>query len=239
MSHKVSCPKGCGEYEHIGQHWSKGEVCSEPLLSQNQKEIITGCLMGDRYVDYTDKNPSFGIIVCNEEYLEYLDEIFGVFTTGVRVENTAQESVEKAHKYNFRPNAKVENYSEQYILSTRNLEQIKEFADWYSSGNKVFPENIKLTPIVLKHWYVCDGSYQIKEESKRGNIIISMNNEREFKDKIESYFEKYVGVSVDRWREYKTDKGRIDCSAVFHADTTEQLLEYMGSPLPGFKYKWP
>lgn len=239
MTHKVLCPRGCGEYEHIGQHWSKGDVCIEPELSENQKEIITGCLMGDGFIDYSDKNPSFGIILCEEEYLKYIDEIFGILTTGVRMESTAKEKAEENRQRGFRPDADEEDYSDQYILPTRNLEQLSEYADWYSSGEKVFPEEIELTPTTLKHWYVCDGSYSMKEESVRGNIVLSLNNEAGNEDKIESYFEDSVGCSVDYWREYETREGRIDLSAVFHADTTEELFEYMGSPLPGFEYKWP
>jgi hypothetical protein len=234
MTQSVECPNCGGIYEHIGQHWSKGDVCREPPLSEKQKDVITGCLMGDGCIDKNSKNPAFLISVTKREYLEYLDTVLDIFSTGVSLRATAEECAELNRKRGFRPNAKAENYSDQYKLSTRNLQQLNEFYDWYSSGKKVWPENVDLTPTVLKHWYVCDGSYSIKEESDRGSIVIAVNNEKDNQEKLNQYFLDSVGVEVDYWREYKDD-----CAMVFHADTSEQLFEYMGEPLPSFEYKWP
>lgn len=239
MSEKIPCPHGCGEFESIGNHWSKGDVCEEPQLSEKQKDIVTGILMGDGCIDYSDKNPRLVIEIINKEYIDHIDSVLGIFSTGVSLCRSAEEGARMNRERDFRPEAKEADYSDLFRLTTRNLEQLEDFSQWYSSGSKVFPENIDLTPTVLKHWYVCDGSYSLKEESRRGNIVISVNNERKYKKKLESYFRENIGVGVDYWREYETDAGRKDCSMVFHADTTEQLFEYMGSPLPGFEYKWP
>lgn len=240
MSELVDCPN-CerGPFEHIGQHWNKGDRCSEPQLTEEQEEVIAGTLMGDGCVSHTDKNPALSCLMINQRFLEHLDEMLGVFSTGVRLARTAEESAEENRERGFRPNADAEDYSDQYQLDTRNLEQLHKYEDWYSSGEKVWPEDLELTPTVLKYWYVGDGSYQVGENQVRGNIVLSLNNEREHKDKIESYFHDGPGVTVDRWREYEAPNGRIDCAAVFHADTSEQLFDYMGSPLPGFGYKWP
>jgi len=234
---KVCCPV-CGEgFKQVGIHWSSGDVCHEPPLSEYLFDIIKGNLMGDGCIDKADKNPNLVCEMTNREYLEFLDDELGVFSTQVRMTKTAEEAAKENRERDFRPNAKAEDYSDKYSLRTRNLEQLEELSDWYSSGKKVFPEDLELTPTILKHWYVCDGHYSLKEESVRGNIVLSMNNERDNKEKIEKYFDD-IGVEVGRWREY--DAGDyIDCSAVFHADETERLFEYMGSPLPGFEYKWP
>jgi len=233
----VTCPNCGNQYEQIGVHWSSGDVCYEPQLDDELFEILVGNLMGDGCIDKCDKNPNLLCVMVNKEYLEYLDETFGIFSTGVRLKSTAEDSAKANRERGFRPNASAENYSDVYSFRTRNLSQLKELADWYSSGEKVFPENLELTPTILKHWYVCDGHYSLKEESDRGNIVLAMNNERENKEKIENYFHG-IDVEIGRWREY--DAGDyIDCAAVFHADETEQIFEYMGEPLPGFQYKWP
>lgn len=233
----ITCLNCGDEYEQIGVHWSSGNVCYEPQMDDKLFEILVGNLMGDGCIDKTDKNPNLLCEMANQEYLEFLDSLFGVFSTSVRLSCTAEEAAKNNRERGFRPNADSDNYSDKYVFRTRNLSQLSSLADWYSSGEKVFPESLELTPTVLKHWYVGDGHYSLKEESNRGNIVIAMNNERENKEKIENYFQD-IGVEVGRWREY--DAGDyIDCAAVFHADETEQLFEYMGEPLPGFEYKWP
>ena len=233
----VICPNCGNEYEQIGVHLSSGNVCYEPQLSDGLLEVLIGNLMGDGCIDKCDKNPNLVCKMVNKEYLDYLDSLLGVFSTGVSLSHTAEELAESNRKRGFRPNAKSDDYSDAYTLRTRNLSQLEKLSNWYSSGEKLFPKNLELTPTILKHWYVCDGHYSIKKESNRGNIIISLNNERENKDKIEKYF-RGIDVEIGRWREYDAGS-HIDCSAVFHADETEQLFEYMGEPLPGFQYKWP
>jgi len=238
MSEKVTCPNCEGEYIHIGQHWSKGSVCSEPEMPMYIKEILKGVLMGDGCLSFSerDKNPSMRIAMTNKEYLDFLKGEIKPFSTSVSLKKTAEESAKDNRKYGFRPKASCENYSDIYELRTRNLRQLSCFVDWYSE-TKQFPSDLELTPTSLKHWYVCDGHYSLKQDSKRGSIVISLNNESSNKQKIKSYFRK-INIQFDNWRIYEGEN-KTNAAIVFNADKSEQLFEYMGEPLPGFKYKWP
>lgn len=201
----------------LGQHWARSS-CDYPELTPYQKEVITGILMGDASVNFGTKNPLIQISVIEEEYLVYLDSIFGILSTGVSEENRDTSSGNTI-----------------YRLNTRTLPDIYEFSQWYSSGKKVWPEDIELTPTVLKHLYVCDGNLDTHGNAKR--IRIGMSNERENKEKVESMFSS-AGFTVDRWDERERQIGGFRCSAVFNKNQTEKMLEYMGKPIPGFSYKW-
>ena len=109
--------------------------------------------------------------------------------------------------------------------------ELDEYAQWFSSGNKLFPDDVKLTPTVLKHWYCCDG-HRI-EHSASSAIEIAMTNERENQGKIESMFER-AGFEVSNWN---TSGNRFH--ARFTVAESMDMWKYMGDPLPSFSYKWP
>lgn len=217
------CPSCNNNYNQLGQHWSKDNECRPNILKEN-KEILTGILMGDGSVVGKDSgNPSIKIQMNNKEYLEYLSESCGwLFTQNI------SDSQQKT-----------------FTIRTVSHPEISEFADWYSSGEKVFPNDIDLSPTVLKHWFVCDGSKNFSSgESANPRIILYMSNEHKNTDKIDSYF-GYVGLPkpsnyVIRERErYYNNETHIACSAQFTVEQSRELWSYMGEPLPGFERKWP
>jgi hypothetical protein len=233
MGQKVECPKCSKKYKALGMHWSKSS-CSPPKLTNYQKEIITGVLMGDGGLDLAHKTPKFQICMISKKYLEYLDDIFGSLTTGVKIGKTAKECAEKSRESGFNPNAKERNYSDQYWLKSRSLPELEKF-NWYESGKKVWPENINLTPTVLKHWYVGDGTYV----EKHGYIKIAMANEISSVGKVSNYFDKSNIPKPNGYDVFEKKNGNKNCQARFTKQQSKKLFEYMGDPLPDFKYKWP
>jgi hypothetical protein len=235
MGEKTACPECGNEYKKLGTHWSMGS-CSPPELTERQKEIVVGLLMGDGYLKRSNKNPYVRVKMISPNYLKYLDGVFGSLSTGVQLHKSAAELAKRNRDSGFRPNAKKENYSEQYIWKTRSLPELHEF-NWYKTGKKVWPEWIPMTATVLKHWYVGDGHFSNKNGHK--NISIGMSNEVENTDKIDSYFERMNLPTPSNYNIQKRKNGRKDCSAYFTRSASEELWEYMGEPLPDFEYKWP
>lgn len=209
MSRK--CPDCGNDYSVLGIHLSRSE-CEYTSITDYQKQVITGLLMGDGCIMKGDKNHALSVRVIKREYLEYIDNLFPFYGMGVSLEREA----------------KNDNYNDLYAWRTMRCPEISEFRSWYSSGKKIFPEEIDLTPGVLKHWYVCDGSYCNNNTSN--HIQISSENEKDNKDKIEKYFADSVGVEINSWYGHNFK---------FTVDDSHELFEYMGSPLPGFEYKWP
>jgi hypothetical protein len=218
-----TCPDCSSEYEEVGIHLSKSG-CSYPKLSEKQKETITGVLMGDGQVMRQGTNPSIRVRVVKQEYLNYLDSIFPFYGKGVKHIRTPEKSAEM---HSPGGSGDPEKYSDMYSWWTMRSPEFEEFREWYSTGKKVFPEDIELSPTVVKHWYVCDGHYQNSGVSDY--IELSLANEKCNKDKIEKYFSD-IGIRVNSWSYHKIR---------FTVEDSKRLFEYMGDPVPGFEYKWP
>lgn len=229
---KVACPE-CGDaYENVSMHWSKGS-CSPPEFTQKQWEILTGIVMGDASVHPGRKTPKVLIQLTVKEYLDYLDEVFGILSTGVKLYKTGQEQGERVKKSGFSPNADPSTYSDVYQWHTRTHESLSKLREWYVSGSKTFPEDIELTPTVLKHWYVCDG--YLHEDKNR--LVISVSNEYGNQDKLDAVFSR-AGLPTPTYDVQTRKDGSIKCNARWNVGDIDPLLNYMGEPLPGFEYKW-
>jgi len=227
-----TCP-GCGdEYERLGKHWS-GSPEHIPELTHKQHQITTGILMGDASVSTCNKHARITMQTITPEYLDYLSDSFGIFGLAVQFYKTASEQAKRARESGFSEGARAENYSDVYQWNTRSIPEFDEYVGWYESGEKVFPDNIDLSPTVLKHWYVCDG-YLYKDLNR---LVISISNEVDNTDKIDSMFER-AGLPTPAYDVQTRKDGTTKCNARWEAKHTNSLLEYMGDPLPGFEYKW-
>lgn len=226
---------GCGnEYTRVAQHWQLSS-CEPAELSDDQLEILTGLLMGDGTIGSgSSESIRIEANMTNEQYLEYLDRQFPLYGNGVMLKNTSEENVQRDRESGFNESADPSNYSDTYTWRTMVCPVFDRFQSWYGSKGKQWPDDLELTPIVLKHWYCCDG-YRHDSES-HDNITISMNNERRRRDSIEKLFEN-ANLPVPTWQ--INDRGDfVDCVARFTKPQSIELWKYMGEPLPGFEYKW-
>lgn len=229
------CPNCSFTGNRLATHWETNGNCSAPDISDEQEQLLTGILMGDASIDTTSTNPRMSCSNISRQYLEYIDSKFPYIGLGVKLENTSEECAKRDRESEFNVGANTDNYSDMYRWRTRCHPVLKQFADWYSSGEKVYPRDIDLTPVVLKHWFACDGSYG--KDSKNNSIEFGVCNEVDNKDKLNSYF-KDKGFDAPNWNISKRRDGSINASIYFDSQTTDELFDYMGEPLPGFEYKW-
>ncbi len=223
------CPN-CGEENGaLGQHWPSSR-CEYPNLSDKQKDIITGVLMSDGYINRRkNRKPRLKVDSTNKEYLNYLNKEFGAFSTG---KPTCYRTAEEEAKREKIPRFKNSTYQDQYTWTSRSLPELNRWANWYSSGEKIWPKNINLTPTVLKHFYVGDGTM------KNGNCItIYLSNEKENKRKVNKYFTD-VGLPKPRWYNQERRDGSISARIRWRVEESKEILEYMGEPISGHEYKW-
>jgi len=206
-----SC-RSCGRsFIKIGQHWTKSN-CSEPTLSNRQKEVLIGLLMGDGSADLRSKNVSYQVNMTNRAYLESVKIEMGNLFTPVRKIRDSGHSRKPV-----------------YQLRSRHLSCLNWIRDWYSSGEKVFPESIELSPEILRHWYVSDGS--LSTNSLR--VSIGVHNERNRLQKLSQYF------ADEGLPEPEIAEG----SSVYlywNKDDCKKFFDYIGGvPTEGFLWKWP
>jgi len=217
---KDNCPNCGNEYEALAMHWSKSKDCDYPEFPQELKEITTGLLMGDGCLYRNCQNPVLAVKCVEEEYLHELSEIFGAFGNSVKMTNTGEKQKEYSTGSKFASDNP--EYRDVYRWLSKSHPWYHELAEWYSTGEKVWPSEIEMTPRVLKHWYAGDGDLH------EGNYIrISSINENDL-EKISSYF---IHSNLP-------EPNRTGDRFYWSVDDSKELFEYMGKPPSGYEYKW-
>lgn len=235
----LECPN-CGEkyYRELGKHWSSRE-CEYPEITDRQWEIMTGVLMGDGTVQFSEEqNPRFrcDMYEPSKEYLKYLtSEEFPVLMTSVKEGESAEDRAKRHRKSRFNSDAKAENLSTMFYVMTRRLPHLDVFQSWYENGSEWDCGDIHLTPLTLKHYFVADGCWNNSYSSDY--ISFTLNNQREIIDEAEQLFLD-VGFEPTRTGIYEREN-TTDVEICFGKETSYEMFEYMGESLPGFDYKWP
>lgn len=121
------------------------------------------------------------------------------------------------------------------------------FSKWYPADNdfeKVIPDDIEITPKLLLHWFLGDGSsYQRRKESKTKQVVITFCSEcfsKNDQDKLcEKINKKYnLGFYTRKLGPPKKGRGygyRIEVGQS-HANQFYQLIGL--PPFPEMAYKW-
>lgn len=216
----------CGRrFDTIAIHWSMSE-CSHPKLSDKQKSILRGLILGDGSVS---KSGEMIVTNTNEKYLNYLDDRLDDISRGVKFRNSGKEQAEMSYNSGFDNGALDREYSDVYYLSTSVHPYLKKMREkWYSSGNKEVVSDITLDKYSMKNWYVCDGTLRHRENaSRRESIEISSTGDLE---KVKRMLED-CGFDPTKSEKYN----RVE----FGVDDTADLFDWVGDPVEGFKYKWP
>lgn len=224
-----SCPECNNVFKSIGSHWryNKDHI---PKLSKEQKDIVTGLLLGDGTLDFTSSNPRLKVEMISKKYLEYLNDKFGILSSnsGVTVSRSAEQNKKRNVKRGF--SSEDSDYNNTYVWRTKTLPELKEF-NWYETNKKVWPKDILLSPTVLKHWYIGDGSL-----NTYNRMVITTVNESDNTEKINKYFQK-SSLPEPLWQ-IQEKNGTKTAHARWTVSDTKTLMNYMGNPLPDFQYKW-
>jgi len=217
------CPNCGNEYQRIGTHFgAKSTPCDYPDLTERQSEIITGLLMGDGSITGTSSssgsNPYLQTQMVSKEFLDWVDDELGIYSNGCSLQNTAKEQADR--------NNSDGEYQDVYGLNTMRAPVFEQWASWYDTGEKRFPE-INLTPTIAGVWYVCDGWKNKQISGGRPIACIGAANEYERRERIVKSFEEngFNGSWIRR-------------SIRLTADSSEEFWEWAEQP-PGFEYKWP
>lgn len=217
---KTECPN-CGKYKKsLGKHWDKAKDCSYPNMSDKQIDTATGLILSDGTLTRNYKNPIIQVKMVNKKYLEHLSSLFGVFGLGVKLHKTCDEQAQMNRESGFHEGALGENYQDVYRWMTRAHPDLNMYRDWYCDEGKVFPEQLSISPQLLKTWYAGDG------DLSNGSIRIASTTQD--MENILKYFSNchIPNPSSTNDRIYWTKS------------ESEYVFDYMGSSPPGFEYKW-
>jgi hypothetical protein len=218
----------CGnEYKDPSQHWALGD-CTYPKIRQWAKDALIGMLMGDGYLCQRDKQKSYiQICMTSPSFLEWFDNQMGWLTTGVKLRNTAAEQAEKHRKSGFNSDAIEENYQDNYEIQTRSHPWFENLKNWYTDDGKQFPESLKLNPVKTKFWYISDGGLQWRDYMDVPRMRFAVRSQKDRGRYFERLFEE-IGFNASMH----------NTQVAITTSQTQDLLDWMGEPIPGFEYKW-
>lgn len=207
-----TCPSCGNEYKSLGQHLSASNGCEYPEPTERQDSIIKGMMLGDGWINHHHDtgNPFFAVAMTNREFLKWLDAEMQPFTTGVK-DATGSDWSKKDY----------------YKIRSMRSPVFEQYLNWYPGG-EYERQPITADPIMMKMWYVSDGTLN-NRDGRDPYIIISTHQSGDRELYFDTFFEP-VGTFPSR------DSGK---QIGFTAEATEELLEYMGEAPPGFEYKWP
>lgn len=212
------CPE-CGDSKsRLGQHFALSS-CNYPEIDDQSMEILTGALMGDGTIVKGSKRYQMNIGSTTIEYLQYLLEVLPDWLTNEIYLDTPSSK---------RPNPST--HKDYYGLSLMRHPTFNKMRDtWYDNGKKRFPD-LTLTPTILRHWYVTDGTFDDRSDAIMPRAGLCSVNESDRPEFIEQLFTD-VGLSVT----YDMD-GKFRVNA---ADIVD-FFDFIGwTAIPGFEYKWP
>lgn len=209
--HMVQCPNCRDEYESLGSHAALSD-CPYPELTDSQKEIVKGLMLGDGWINHHNDNgnPFFAVAMVNKEFIEWVNGQLSPLTTGVK-DATGGEWSDRPY----------------YKVRTIRSPHFKKYLRWYPESKYELQE-VDLTPTILKMWYVSDGTLNDRP-GRKPYLQISTHADIDREAYFSSMFEP-LGVAVSR------DSGK---EIGFTVEDTEKLFRYMGDAPPGFDRKWP
>lgn len=144
---------GYAERNIIGNRRRNKEVD----ISDFCQQVIDGVVLGDGYIQVI-KGRNTGRFVLNQtrKHKQWLVEIQNIFEkNGIKSELTEQESKLNGKVY---PMARLETGFYMNFKTERDR--------WYVKGKKIIPDDISLSPVMLAHWYIGDGTIELMKTSK-------------------------------------------------------------------------
>lgn len=196
-------------------HLSKANHCN---LSKKAIEWINGELLGDGGLySYSSYSASFRYTSKYLEYINYISDVlksFGIEQSG------------KIYKYYYKKHGCY-----TYHYRSHEYEELLPLRKkWYPKGKKIIPQDLKLTPIICRQWYIGDGNLRHRKFGRPhirlctcGFLILNI-------ERLIKQF-KELGFKATR----QSSKNTILISAY----STKNFIKYIGScPVKCYQYKF-
>ncbi|MFC6975834.1 hypothetical protein ACFQL1_15980 [Halomicroarcula sp. GCM10025709] len=224
------CPHCGGVFEQLANHWAQSATCVHPTLTQEQRELLKGLVMGDGSIS----NPKRGsgdsrmrVTSTNERWLRWLRAQFGPLATEPTLDQTGEELGRKARSNpSFDDSGGDWEYSDIYRMSVRSHPYLTMMRKrWYPDGEIRYPDDLHLTPLAAKAWYCSDGGISWTDSAVFA--AFGTHNEAD-----------RPGFLCDLFREHGFTARYSEPLVRVSSTQTEDLLEWMGTAPAGFAYKW-
>lgn len=153
------------------------------LLTDIQKSVIEGSLLGDGYIEKAKfGNCRFGKVqkLASLEYVQYVYDVMKPYSTSLS-ERVRENKIRNNSLNKFLKSVTIRTVNHPIFTGLRNK--------WYPNDIKVVPEDICLTPLALAIWFCDDGS---NHKNKKEAIIHTQSfTENEIEMLIEKLLKSY------------------------------------------------
>ena len=186
-------------------------------LSQEALEWIDGEICGDGYLNSRSPwSAGFSYASKHLEYIQYVSDTLKSF------------GIEQAGRIIKRQDKKWGCYSYRY--NSRDYEELLPiYKRWYPNGKKIIPRNLKLTPIMLRQFYIGDGCLK-NPKVGRSYITLAANGFSNLD--VEWLVNQLINLGFKA-------KMYLDRRIQMSTDSTKDFLNYIGKcPVNCYRYKF-
>jgi len=185
-------------------------------LSNEQMEILNGCLLGDGHLTKSKVNSSFNYLSSIRNHTDLIYSQFSEFGGNVKRKETYDKRTLKTYiSYRFLTK------TNETFTKLRNI--------WYPQGIKIVPKNLKLTKLTCLYWYIGDGSLSQNYEKKE-TLYLKLSTNNFTSNDIDN-------ILLPQLKKY--DAYRWENLIFIPRKNINDFLYYIGTcPFPEYQHKW-
>jgi hypothetical protein len=178
------------------------------IINEELDEIIMGNLLGDGCVKKLKNRCIYSHLDKHIEYIEWLINIFENSSILCHLNNTI-------------------NISGCYSFQTNSYQCLNDYYIKFYKEKRIVPLDIILTPIVLRQWFISDGT-----NSKQSGLSIAKSP---YNDNLMVQLKNIIGEKCSYHLDLKRGWGKYYIPKKYK----EKFFEYIGkSPIQCYEYKW-
>lgn len=150
------------------------------------QEFIIGELLGDGcLISNCSYSAYYQHGTKHKQYLEWMLNIFSKY--GIEKVGVIRENTHKCYNY---------KCSTIYHMTTRTYPELKKLYDWFYIDNiKIIPSDIIFTPVIVRQWYIGDGSL-VKRIGKKENPIVKISTNCFSLDEISMLVDRFSKLDI-------------------------------------------
>ena len=202
------------------------ELKNKIKLSERQRSIIVGTLLGDGHLETVDKGRTYRLkITHSARQKEYIEWLYLELKNMVRT--PPQRKIKKG----------MNKVYEEYWFNTYSLGSLRFYGQqFYVGGEKIIPEMIGklLDPLAIAVWFMDDGSY--KSNRHRTYIIHTLSFKKKELELISEVLREKYGIKIKLHKQYY--KSSIKWRLYILSESAEKFKNLIEPyVLPSLKYK--
>ena len=162
-------------------HINQANHCQIPTIA---KQFIEGEILGDMHIGAKSEYAariSYGSKY--RQYLEWLDaqlQQWGIFRSG-----RISRSVHRIHG------------NTAYHYTSRYYEELMQFRNrFYPMKRKIVPLDLKLSPLLVRQWYIGDGSLRIPKDSRPYCLLHTCGFPKQDVKTLGSLLERAINITI-------------------------------------------